>query len=156
MKIALVLLFIVLGCVPAGDRKCFCVKADDDVVPHGANELIEYDIATIKSLHGRVTFPNDEPVNHAVVEVYDVSKANKDKSAYQISTTEQRKFACLADEEGRFCLSDLPSGWYVLRIGTTQPSGVNEVMMKVKLDRTWWKRLFGSGKPLQVVLPLGT
>ena len=156
MKIVLVLLLIVLGGVPAGERKCTCVKADDDVVPHGANELIEYDSGTLKSIHGRVALPNGEPVDHAVIEVYEASNAHRDKSAHEITTTEQRKFACLTDENGRFCLSDLPSGWYVLRIGTTQPSGVNEVLVKVRLDRSWWKSLFGSGKPLQVVLPLGT
>ena len=156
MPAVLVLLFIVLGGVAVGERKCSCVKAADDDVPHGANELIEYDSGTIKSFHGRIIFPNDEPVDHAVVEVYEVSKANKDKSAHEISTTEQRKFACLSDENGQFCLSDLPSGSYVLRIGTLQSSGVNEVLVKVRLERSWWKRWFRSGKPLEVVLPLGT
>jgi hypothetical protein len=156
MQIVLVLLFIVLGSVPAGERKCFCAKADDNDVPHGANEIVEFDSRTLKTIQGTVTLPNDEPVNNAVVEVYELTKANKDKSAYEIASTEQRKFACLPDQNGHFCLSDLSSGRYVLRIGTLQPAGVNEVFLKVRLERSRWKRWFRSGKPLEVVLTLGT
>jgi hypothetical protein len=156
MQIVLVLLFIVMGGVPAGERKCSCIKADDRAVPHGANELVEFGSRTLKTIHGTVTLPNNEPVNNAVVEVYDSTNADNDKSAYEIATTEQRKFACLPDQNGHFCLSNLPSGRYVLRIGTLQPSGLNEVFLKVKLERAWWKRWFRSGKPLEVVLTLGT
>jgi len=155
MQIVLVLLFVVLGGMPAGERKCSCVKADDNAVPHGANEIVEYKSRTLKSIHGTVTLPNGEPVNNAVVEVYESTKANKDQSAYKIATTEYRRFACLPDQQGHFCLSDLPSGRYVLRIGTLEPAGVNEVFLKVRLERSWWTRWFRSGKPLKMVLTLG-
>jgi hypothetical protein len=156
MQIAPVLLLLVLGGVPAVDQKCSCPKAGEYDRPHGANEIIEFNAGTLQTIRGKVTLPNGEPVNEAVVEIYEFTKADKNESAYKIAEARERKFACLSDRNGDFCLSDLPSGWYVLRIGMRGSPGFNEVFVKVRLDRSWWKRWFRSGRPLRIELPLGT
>ena len=155
MQIVLVLLFIVLGGMPAGERKCSCSKADDNDRAHGANAVVEYEGKTLRTISGKISLPNDEAVSNGVVEIYEINTVDQIKSAYELAGTQDRILACLADKQGRFCISDLPSGRYLLKVGTREPSGLNEVFIKVRLERSWWKRWFRSGKALDIVLPLG-
>jgi len=116
---------------------------------YGANELIEYSAKTVRRIQGMVLDSNGAPVNEAVVEVYKYSGGERTFGS------KERQAACLTDRNGSFCFTGLPSGLYLLRIGTRRSEGFNEVYVKVKLDRTWWTSWLRIGRRLPVTLSLG-
>jgi hypothetical protein len=150
MKSFLVLAILILFGAQSSDRKCSCQAALESDQPHGANELIEYSAKTVKRIQGTVLDPNGAPINEAVVEVYKYSGGEK------IFGSKERQAACLMDRNGSFCFTGLPSGRYLLRIGTRKPEGFNEVFVKVKLDLAWWTSWLRLSKKLEVKLSLGT
>ena len=155
MKVVGLVILTLLSVLP-DNRKCSCQPALESDLPHGANEAIEYKSKTVSRIHGRVTLPNGEPVQEAVVEVYDCPDRDKDKRAYEIVESGKRRMACLSDEDGNFCFMGLPSGWYVLRVGTRASAGMDESYVKVRLDRTWRRSWLRSGRALEVRMHLGT
>ena len=140
----------------SSDQSCSCQKASADDLPHGANEIIELSETTVKRVHGRVVNPIDEPVEAAVVEIYEIAPADNKVESYKLVEKRQRKTACITSEDGSFCFPDLPSGQYVIRAGTGRSAGMNEVFMKVKVDRRLWSRWFRRSKKIELTLPLGT
>jgi uncharacterized GH25 family protein len=133
-----------------------CKPAQNQDRPHGANEIIEYHIGTVKRIRGKILTPLDEPINEAVVEIYEYTDADKNLDAYHIVNSKERRAACLTDKKGNFCFTNLPSGIYAIRAGTRQPSGFQEVFIKVRLDRHWWSSWLRSRKDIEIKLPLGT
>src|SRR6185503_5669582 len=114
-------------------------KALEDDLPHGANEDIEYTEKTLKTIKGRVVYyNNDEPAADIVVEIYNVTEADKNLRPREIALRGDRRAACVTAKDGTFCFTDLVSGRYVIRAGARSSSaGMNEVYMKVTVDRRW-------------------
>jgi hypothetical protein len=140
-KLFLTTLVIALFAGPS-DRFCLCRTALEDDVPHGANEDIEYTKKTVKTVSGKVTYRyDDKSVGDVVVEIYDVSDDNKNLTNRQIIDRNARRTACVTESDGSFCFPGLPSGRYVIRAGTrSSAGGINDVHMRVTLDRRWWAR----------------
>lgn len=155
-KLLLFGLLLLLVATYTSDQSCSCQKASADDLPHGANETIEYAETTVKTVAGRVVNPLEEPVEAAVVEIYEIPSANNRLKSYELVGERQRKIACITSEDGSFCFPDLPSGHYLIRAGTGHSAGMNEVFMKVKVDRRWWSRWFRRSKKIELELPLGT
>lgn len=151
------MLLISLFTIPV-KQVCTCQKAIEDDVPHGANEDIEYTEKSVRKLYGKVTwYGGTEPFNDAVVEIYAVADADKNLKSRDITNQRVRQDACITTSDGSFCFPDLPSGRYVLRAGTRDSSGgMNEVYIRVTLDRRWWRKLVTSGKPIEFDLTAGT
>ena len=155
MQLLSVLILIITFAAPAGDRKYSCALAGEYDRAHGANEAIEVWVKPMRTIQGRITFSNGKPVEEAVIEVYEYGKSDKNFEAYEIAKSRERKFACFSNNDGHFCLSDLPSGWYALRIGTRESSGWNEMLVKVRVDRAWWKPWL-KPRQLEIALNPGT
>ena len=155
-KLLITILLIGLFAVPS-ERTCSCRKASDGDVPHGANEDIQYSEKTVKSINGTVSFNyGDEPIEGAVVEVYDVTAADKNLTNREIMGQRPRREACVTSEDGRFCFPNLPSGTYVLRAGRGESGGMNDVHMRVRVDRRWWSKWFRPNKTIKFGLTPGT
>jgi hypothetical protein len=155
-KVLLTILLVTLSTAP-DEHFCSCRKALVNDVPHGANEDIEYTGRMIKRIYGKVFFEyTDEPVGGAVIEVYDVSEADKNLKTREIMERRERLNACVTGSDKKFFFSDLPSGEYVLRAGTGASGDMNEVYARVTVDRRWWRRWFRSGKAIELGLTPGT
>ena len=135
---------------------CPSQKASEQDIAHGANEDIEYRGRTVNKLHGKILNPINEPIGEAVIEIYDYEDVDKGRHLYDIVRSKERRIAYLADKDGKFCITGLPSGKYVLRGGTRQMDGMNEVKMIINLDRRWWTKWLRSNKGIKVVLTPGT
>lgn len=137
---------------------CSCQKALEHDLAHGANEAIEYSAKTVKRIQGRVVYSFDaSPGDDVVVEVYQITSADKKLGSREIVLRRERRAACVTQKDGSFCFADLPSGSYVVRAGTVSASaGMNEAYMKVNLDRHWWSRWFRTGKEIKLELKPGT
>ena len=147
---------LILGSLPA--RNCTCTEAREHEVPHGANEFIELAGGTVKSIKGRVIYAHDDsPVDEVVVEAYQITPDDKKLTLYDLVRQRNRRVACVTTKDGSFCFDNLPSGKYLLRAGTLSGNaGMNEMYMKVNLDRSWWSRWFRSDKGLEFRLTPGT
>lgn len=153
---ACLLLLIFVTMLPAQERNCNCRPASAEEVPHGANEVIEIRGKTVKRIQGVVSYTTGEPVNAAVVELYDCKGITKDRSAYDIARERERLAACKTGTDGAFCFQGLPSGRYVLRAGTGKQEGRQEMYMTVSLDRHLWSRWLRTGKSIELTLRVGT
>jgi protocatechuate 3,4-dioxygenase beta subunit len=153
-KVLLTTLILGLFAALSLNPDCHCLPASDADKPHGANMLIEHTGVTVTKIKGRVIYPDGEPVNDAVVELFDYE--DRDARPYQITQFQKRRAACLTGKDGRFCFTNLSSGLYALRIGTRTPAGMNEAHVKVNLDRRWWRRWLRPGKDIDVYLEPGT
>jgi hypothetical protein len=151
------LLSLTLTCVSFMPEKgrCLCQRAAEADVPHGANMLVEYSERTLKSIHGKIFFPVDEPVPEAVVEIYDYPDGDDETDSSDLVRSRHRRAACLTDKDGNYCFTGLRSGRYLLRAGTRTAEGLNEVYARVKLDKSWWK-FWRFEKGLDLTLTLGT
>src|SRR6185295_421630 len=109
-------------------------------------------------IQGRVAYQhNDSPVADAVVEIYQITPEDEKLSAREIIRRRERLAACVTAKDGRFCFSELPSGNYVVRAGTSSANaGMNDIYLKVRLDRRWWTRWFRSGRDITLGLTPGT
>lgn len=147
---------IVLLTASLPDRPCTCRTALETERAHGANELIEYSETTVKRIRGRVAYSDDTPVGDVVVEIYDITSADRKLKVHEVGQR-QRRTACVTSNDGSFCFPDLPSGRYVMRVGTRSASGgMNEVFWKVNVDRRWWRSWLRRERKLNVTLSPGT
>lgn len=151
-----ILLLLAAGSSP--ERRCSCEKALERDLPHGANETIEYSEKTVKRITGRVAYEYDgHPVEDVVVEIYEITQADKQVRPHEIIRRSKRKAACITPKDGSFCFPNMPSGWYLVRAGTRSANaGMNEVFIKVNVDRRWWSRWFRSDKKIELALTPGT
>ncbi len=147
------LLFVLAFGLPSN---CSCAKALDSDRPNGANELIEIRGPVAKNLVGTVMYPNGELAKEIVVELYDLSQDRSDIPTNEIVGSRSRKSACVTGTDGAFCFPNMPSGKYLLRLGTRQPNGINELYVRVTVDRSWFRGLFRRRHPLRLTLSLGT
>ncbi len=137
---------------------CPCRPATNEEIPHGANEQVVYSLGTVRRIHGRVTYAADgEPVIGAVVEVYRYSDSDRELSPYSVAGVGTRDVACVTGSDGRFCFTNLQSGTYAMRIGTSSSAaGMNDAHIRITLDRRWWTAWWRSGKSLEIRLHPGT
>jgi hypothetical protein len=110
----------------------------------------------VRKLVGTVSYPDETIAQDVVVEVYDVPSDRPDIPRHEIIDGRTRRAACITATDGTFCFSDLPSGKYLLHAGTRRPGGVNELYMRVTVDRSWFRGLFRRSKLLRLTLELGT
>lgn len=157
LKVLLAITFVSLFTSVPVDR-CSCQKALENDRPHGANEDIEYLRKTLTRIRGRVVYyNNDKPADDIVVEVYKVANEDKSLRPHKIALRGGRFAACVTGSDGAFSFPDLPSGSYVLRAGTRSGNaGMNEVYMKVIVDRHWWSSWLRSSKAIELGLTPGT
>jgi hypothetical protein len=150
-----IVLALITGSLPA--RRCVCQKAGEHDRPHGANEVVEYAEKTVKSIKGRIVYSHDDsPADEVVVEIYEIPMDKKLKT-HEIALQHERRAACVTSRDGSFCFDDLPSGNYLVKAGTCNANaGMNEVYIRVKLDRGWWSRWFRPGREIKLGLTLGT
>jgi hypothetical protein len=146
-------IFIALLLAPAAPT-CSCRTASEDDVPHGANEIYEIRLGTVKKIQGTVLLPDDTLAGDIVVELYDLPATKVD--AYDFVREHSRRVACVTSADGSFCFTNLPSGNYLLRAGTRQQDGFNELYARVTVDRSWFRGLFRRSKSLRLTLSLGT
>ena len=140
------MLALIIGWLPA--RRCTCQKAREHEQPHGANVHVEYSEKTVKSIKGRVVYHHDgSSADDVVVEVYEITPEDKKLNLREIALRRERRAACVTSKDGSFCFVDLPSGRYAVRAGTNSANaGLNDVYIKVNLDRRWWSRWLRSGQ----------
>ena len=140
------------------DGRCSCRTALERDVPHGANELVEYAEKTVKRVAGRVANWDDgPPAEDVVVEIYEITPADRNLRPYEIVRRSERKTACITSKDGSFCFPHLPSGRYLVRAGNLSANGgMNEVFMMVKVDRRWWSRWFRPNTQIELALTPGT
>ena len=141
-----IVLALIMGSLPA--RRCTCQKAREHEQPHGANESVEYVGKTVKAIRGRVVYYHDDsPADDVVVEVYEITPEDVKLNLHEIVLRRARRAGCVTSKDGSFCFVDLPSGRYAVRAGTNSANaGMNEVYIKVNLDRRWWSRWLTSGE----------
>ena len=123
------------------------VLADTDVLTwwgHMANEQSEE--SPLKGIKGKVVAPNEEPVEGALVEVFNDDGSTRTPT----SQKQQRVAACRVGEKGKFCFNGLKPGKYILAIGH---QGFNITFFSVTLNPSHKK---SSNKSLIVELQLGT
>lgn len=133
-----------------------CRKAGEHDRPHGANETIEYSTRTLRQMKGIVQNPVGAVMTDVVVEAYSYDKSERTRAAYGIADSRARVGAALTDLKGNFCFRHLHSGRYVLKIGTRQSAGFQEVFVKIRLDPNRRSRSSRFSKRLRIELPLGT
>ena len=156
-KLLLSLLVVGVLVTPSG-RTCSCRAASEDDIAHGANEDIEYHERTVKNLEGTVSYQDDGArIPDVVVELYDVTDADRNLRPRQIVGLRSRRAACITGGDGTFCFPNVPSGLYVLRAGTRSSNGgMNDVCMRIKLDNRWWTGWFRRARPIKLGLSPGT
>ncbi len=133
--IASMFLLISLGTAQQ-NNKCVC-----QMEPNESPVLGNVDTGLMKGgrfriLHGRVLYPNGEPVENAIVEVFTYPKGidNQYLRAHLLNSRD-RKTACMTGENGRFCFTGLSSGKYLLRIGTRRPDqGFSAILIAATVD----------------------
>ena len=149
------LLSILIGSVLTFSGGCSCAKALETDLPHGANETVEIRGPVVNKLSGIVADPSGAPVK-AVVELYDLPPDRPDIAVNEVIGFRTRRVACVTGADGTFCFSNVPSGKYLLRAGTRQANGMNELYMRVTVDHSWFRGLFRRSKSLRLMLSLGT
>ncbi len=156
MKSLSVILLLLALAPSSAQRKCLSKVARSEEHPHGANELIEYSVGRLKRVRGQITYPDDSPVEHAVIEVYRYGPSQHSVRAHEVATSRKRLAAYIADAKGRFCLAPLPPGHYFLRVGTRASQGMQEVSINFTIDPRQPDRRSRETRPLKIRLPLGT
>lgn len=130
-----------------------CKKASENDKPHGANELIIQDEGAVGRVRGKVYFPTATPeylAEDIVVELYQYP-LGYEYSTINIPIEHKRLVACLTGPDGKFSFQGVRPGKYILRLGTRQPKGINEVHVIFTLKQRPWSRQW-----LEVVLRNGT
>jgi 5-hydroxyisourate hydrolase-like protein (transthyretin family) len=124
-----------------------CKKANPEDVPQGANELVELSTQKITHVSGTVLFPDGMPAGDIIVEVHTFSE-NLERERESARLT-----ACITDDDGKFSSPHLNAGKYLLRLGTRNFKGVNEMLVPIVVKRFGWP---GKRSRLKLKLVLGT
>jgi protocatechuate 3,4-dioxygenase beta subunit len=103
-------------------ERCSCRKAGDkETTRQGwiGNRTMEG--GSVKALEGRVTNALEDPIDGALVEVFDHPELWLAEDSYNNRDKQKRLAACVVGKNGEFCFSKLPPGKYELR--ASGPSG---------------------------------
>src|SRR5436190_24116492 len=115
------LMLCIIGFVQVLEAQC--KKPKDNEVPHGANENILLADQVVERIHGRVFFPNLEPMEDIILEVYRYNGESSYQEISQVMQEQKRIAACLTGADGKFSFARLKPGKYLLRAGTRHPKG---------------------------------
>lgn len=155
MKTAIVIVFLALLVFPVdGALKCGCVRARKDDTTRYSGNLVSIfrEKRHLRLLRGVAFDPLGEVMPDALVEVFD----NAEYLLYDYPESEakrkpQRRIAaCLTDKNGSFCLKQIPSGRYELRV--SKGSGWNVTQVYIVVRRSGRS---SSGRGVKVEMSLG-
>ena len=154
-KIVAALLILFCCAVPAQLSDCRCGRTTLESPIEGTVFSV-MNGRRMRRIQGRVFYPNGEILREeAIVEVFvnHLETNDEDLSYAEVSeiTSQSKVVACTVDRDGRFCITNLPAGNYLLRIGTrNEPSfsAVNVLVTLVPYSRR------SSGRMLRIRLPL--
>ncbi|MGB6835672.1 MAG: carboxypeptidase-like regulatory domain-containing protein [Candidatus Acidiferrum sp.] len=106
---------------------------------------------TYRELRGTVKMHEGQPVENALVEIFDKPEYLLDHSIVSANNRpKQRRLAtCVASADGKFCFPNIGNGKYELR--SSSGSGVNVTHVYVVIDKQT-----GEKKDLSVEMTLGT
>jgi protocatechuate 3,4-dioxygenase beta subunit len=131
---------------------CRCRKVPNDMGINEGNVDALMTGGKIKKLRGKVLYPNGEIVKNAIIEVYDNFTKSDDWekiNKYEI-TSRPLRIACMTDDDGNFCISGIPPGKYLLKVGIHENIGISAIYVLVSLDP---KGRRSSNKELEISLP---
>ena len=147
------LISLILISFLSGSSQSDCKTVLTNEAPHGANEFILISGIKVNRIAGKVLLPNEEPVNEAIVEVFNYSSSSTDYKAVDAALYYKRRAACLTGENGAFCFNKLPPGRYLLRAGTSKPEGMNRIHAIVTVLP---KNQKAASEEIELTLSLGT
>jgi len=135
----------------AQDYTCTSAK-DDETTYYGGNEQITIiERKSLRQLRGRISAPNGELVENALVEVFtnpEYLLPNKQKEKHD--TSEQKRVAaCRTGITGKFSFTDLPAGKYELRLSKDSGWNVTQVYILIKPKN-------GKKRMLEISMSLGS
>jgi protocatechuate 3,4-dioxygenase beta subunit len=122
MKRLIIILLLTAINVSAQAERCSCRKAGDKETTQWGwmvNRTMEG--GSVKALKGRVTNAVEDPLDGALVEVFDHPEVWLAEDSYNNRDKQKRLAACVVGKNGEFCFSNLPPGKYELR--ASGPSG---------------------------------
>jgi len=102
-----------------------CRKATREETPVGANLFELMETQTVPNIHGKVFLPDGSAGEDVVVEVFRY-KGGDNYEDIKKALTQKRTKACVTGENGKFSLTGLRPGKYLLRAGTLPVRGLNE------------------------------
>lgn len=126
------------------------------------NMIIVESGKNLTRLQGKIIFPNyitnvEEPGKDVVIEVYRYMETDKKSEVYNVPDQRDPVASCLTGDDGKFCFRDIPSGKYVLKVGTRESTGWNGKYILVNLEtRWWWGWWRRPGGDLRVVMEAAT
>ena len=142
-----VLIVVVFPMLLCGNSLARCRDAEPGQIPHGANEVVVLREQTVARLDGTVFHANGELAGDVVVEIYPYEASAEETARFVKDAT--RIAACVTSADGGFTF-DLTPGRYLLRAGTVQSAGINEIHAIFQVT--------GSGKrrKVKIRLSMGT
>jgi len=147
------LITLILVSLLSGSSQCNCKTVPANETSHGANEFILLTELKVNRIAGKVLLQNGEPVNEAVVEVFNYSSSSTDYKDVDSTLSGKRRAACMTGENGAFCFNKLPPGRYLLRAGTRKSAGINQIHAIITVLPNHQKATTGE---LELRLTLGT
>jgi hypothetical protein len=121
------LITLILVSLLSGSSQCNYKTVPANETSQGANEFILIDELKVNGIAGKVLLPDEEPVNEAIVEVFNYSSSSTDHKDVDAALTKKRRAVCITGENGAFCFNKLPPGRYLLRAGTRKSVGINQI-----------------------------
>jgi protocatechuate 3,4-dioxygenase beta subunit len=109
--------------VNAQSERCSCRKAGDKETTRWGWMVRTMEGGSVKALKGRVTNALEDPLDGALVEVFDHPEVWLAEDSYNNRNKQKRLAACVVGKNGEFCFSKLPPGKYELR--ASGPRGYN-------------------------------
>jgi|HubBroStandDraft_1064217.scaffolds.fasta_scaffold38857_4 hypothetical protein len=138
--------------LPAG-VECKCRRASEkESTRPGGNEMVIFvEEKNYRELRGTVQLRDGQPVENALVEIFDKPEYLLDRSIASANNRpkQHRLAACVATADGKFCFRNLADGKYELR--SSWKDGVNVTHVYVVIDKQ-----SGEKKDLSVEMTLGT
>lgn len=151
-SLAFIIFLICVFSVPlfAQKRECANPSIEINIPAVGANEVVYYSkTRKVKRMLGQITDSTGQGLE-AIIEIFVVKSFGKsDENPGDIISDDAPVNRYLTNENGEFCIENLPKGKYVLRIGTRR-FAFNFALFKISLSN------YGSSKPLKFDLTPGT
>lgn len=148
-RVGLILLLCIVGLRTTSLADC--KKARFDQIPHGANEIVVLSEQTVGLLRGTVFIGYDgEPASGVVVEIYRYEGSADGFGTTKFLQGAKRSTACVTSENGGFAFPNLKPGRYLLRAGTVESKGINELHAIFRVTKS------GTTHNVKIRLSLGT
>jgi hypothetical protein len=99
------LISLILVSLLSGSSQCNCKAVPADETSHGANEFVLFAELEVNRIAGKALLPNEEPINEAIVEVFNYSSSSTDYKDVDAALRNKRRAACMTGENGAFCFT---------------------------------------------------